>query len=79
MILQIAEIIAEEVARFPGEESLAEALRAAAWFVMDEFPEAVASDFGDAAQTLDLHRQGAINRWNEAKRNWAEAMAEAAA
>lgn len=69
MLIQICVIIGAEVSRFPGEEPLAEALRAAAWFVMDELPDATASDFGDAAATLGLHRQGAMNRWNEAKQN----------
>lgn len=69
-LIAIADIIETEVDRFDrDEESLAEALRAAAWFVMDEYPEAKAADFGDAAASLDLHRQGAINRWNEAKKN----------
>ncbi|QIG73286.1 hypothetical protein EVC02_065 [Rhizobium phage RHph_N17] len=65
---QIAEIIRTEVnhkLRMP----LAENLRAAAWYVMDEFPSALARDFGDAAVLAGLHRQGAINRWNEAKAN----------
>jgi hypothetical protein len=65
----IPQIIATEVARFEGGEPLANALRCAAVFVHDEFPEATASDFGDAALTLGLHRQAAMNRWNEAKKN----------
>ena len=68
MIIEIAEIIRTEInhnLRMP----LAENLRAAAWYVMDDFPDAIARDFGDAAVLCGLHRQGAINRWNEAKRN----------
>lgn len=71
MHTEIAAIIQTEVSRFPGEESLANALRCAAWFVMDEFPDAKAADFGEAATLLSLHKQGAINRWNEAKANLA--------
>ena len=68
MLNAIAEIIRTEVnhkLRMP----LAENLRAAAWYVMEDFPEAKARDFGDAAALCGLHRQGAINRWNEAKAN----------
>ena len=50
--------------------TLAEALRWAAWRVFEEAPEAKARDFGDAAAAMGLHRQGAINCWNEAKKNW---------
>lgn len=76
MLDRIAQIIDHEVDMFEGE-ALAESLRAAAWFVMDEFPEAKARDFGDAAARLGLHRQGAINRWNEAKHNLAIAEGRA--
>lgn len=70
MIREIAEIIRTELARFGlTVEPRAESLRAAAWFVMDDFPLATSSDFGDAAILCGLHRQGAINRWNEAKKN----------
>lgn len=65
---EIADIIEEEVGRFPGE-TLANALRCAAWFVHDEFPDATSTDFGDAAASVGLHRQAAMNRWNEAKKN----------
>ncbi|QWY83375.1 hypothetical protein [Rhizobium phage RHph_X3_2] len=75
MIEAIANIIETEVKR-PLGMPLAENLRAAAWVVMEEYPDAVARDFGDAAATKGLHRQGAINRWNEAKQNWAIAMGE---
>lgn len=68
MIEAIANIIADEVKK-THLGPLAENLRAAAWYVMDEFPEARAADFGDAAATKGLHRQGAINRWNEARKN----------
>lgn len=47
----------------------AENMRAAAWYVMEEFPDATSTDFADAAVMLGLHRQGAINRWNEAVKN----------
>lgn len=66
---QIAIIIETEVARFEAGEPLANALRCAAVFVRDEFPAATASDFGNAAASLGLHRQAAMNRWNEAKNN----------
>lgn len=66
---QIADIIEAEVARFSGGETLANALRCAAVFVHEEHPAATASDFGDAAASLGLHRQAAMNRWNEAKKN----------
>lgn len=69
MLEQIAQIIRTEV-KHPLGMSLAENLRAAAWYVMDDFPAAIARDFGDAAVLAGLHRQGAINRWNEAKANY---------
>lgn len=50
--------------------SLAENLRAAAWYVMEEYPDTTAAEFGDAASLCGCHRQGAINRWNEARKNW---------
>lgn len=68
MLEQIAQIIRTEVARV-DLDSFAENLRAAAWYVMDDFPHARARDFGDAAVLAGLHRQGAINRFNEAKAN----------
>lgn len=68
MIREIAEIIRTEV-NHPLRMPLAENLRAAAWYAMDDFPLATSSDFGDAAVLCGLHRQGAINRWNEAKKN----------
>lgn len=66
---EIADIIEAELERFRGEETLANALRCAAWIVHDEFPDATSSDFGDAAASLGQHRQAAMNRWNEAKAN----------
>lgn len=69
MLQQIADMIASEFEVFEGDESVSETLRAAAWNVMDTFPNATASDFGDAAAMLGRHRQGAINRWNEAVKN----------
>lgn len=77
MLTPICIIIGAEVTRFKGDEPLAEALRAAAWFVMDELPATTASDFGDAAALMGLHRQGAMNRWNEAKHNLAIAEGRA--
>lgn len=68
MIEKIAEIIRTEV-KHPLGMNLSENLRAAAWYVMDDFPDATARDFGDAVLLCGLHRQGAINRWNEAKKN----------
>lgn len=71
MITEIAAIIKTETTRFGAEETLANALRCAAWFVNEDFPNATAANFGDAAASLGLHRQGAMNRWNEAKKNLA--------
>lgn len=48
-----------------GEESLAEALRGAANAVMLDFPNVTSAEFGDAAASMGLHRQGARNRFNE--------------
>jgi hypothetical protein len=67
----IAAIIAEEMARFPTETN-ANALRCAAVFVNEDFPAATSADFGDAAASLGMHRQAAMNRWNEAKANWGD-------
>lgn len=69
---EIADIIEEEVGRFPGQETLANALRCAAQIAHEEYPDATSSDFGDAAASLGLHRQAAMNRWNEAKANCGE-------
>lgn len=66
---RIADIIAEEMERFEGER-FAEQLRWAAWLVREELPDTTSSQFGDAAASLGLHRQGAMNRWNEAMKNW---------
>lgn len=66
---EIAAIIETEVNRFNGDETLATSLRCAALFVHEQFPDVVAKDFGDAAVLLGLHRQAAMNRWNEAKKN----------
>lgn len=68
MLTEIANIITEEVAR-KELTSFAENLRAAAWYAIEEFPAVTASVFGDAAVLAGLHRQGAINRFNEAKKN----------
>ncbi|QJD54348.1 hypothetical protein [Aminobacter phage Erebus] len=69
MLEQIQMIIREELDRFTGDETRANALRSAAWFVMDDFPEATSADFADAAVMEGQHRQGSINRWNEALKN----------
>ncbi len=68
MLARIAAIITAEI-NHPLNMSLAENLRAAAWYVMEEFPAAIASDFGDGAKIAGVHRQGAMNRWNEALKN----------
>lgn len=74
LIIAIAEIIEKELFLFPGEP-YANALRCAAVFVHEDFPQATSSDFGDAAATVAgpngqlLHRQSSMNRWNEAKAN----------
>lgn len=65
---RIAQIILTEV-NHPLGMSRAENLRAAAWYVKEEFPAATSSDFGDAAVVCGLHRQAAMNRWNEAMAN----------
>ena len=67
---RIAAIIAEEQVRFDVAEPLAEQLRWAAWAVREAFPSTTSGEFGDAAASLSLHRQGAMNRWNEAMKNW---------
>lgn len=66
---KIADIIGQEMERFAGER-LAEKLRWAAWLVREVMPATTSSQFGDAAAMLGLHRQGAMNRWNEAMKNW---------
>lgn len=71
---QIASIILTEVAH-PFGMTLAENLRAAAWYVMEDFPQATSKDFADAAAAIGLHWQGARNRWNEAKANMEVATA----
>lgn len=48
-----------------GEDTLANALRCAASAVLLDFPDATSAEFGDAAEELELHRQGARNRFNE--------------
>ncbi len=68
MLAEIAKTINEEVNRFRGQETFANAMRCAAQMVMEEVEGATASDFGDAAASLGMHRQGAMNRFNEAKK-----------
>lgn len=70
---RLAAIISAEV-NHPLGMSLAENLRAAAWYVKEEFPGATSSDFGDAAVACGLHRQAAMNRWNEAMVNYVLAI-----
>lgn len=62
----IAAEIKKQLACIEGE-SLANSLRCAALFVHMDFPTATSSDFGDAAASLGMHRQAAMNRWNESK------------
>lgn len=73
MLEQIAKIIKTEIDH-PLGMCLAENMRAAAWYVMEELPEATSSDFGDAAASCGLHRQSSMNRWNEAKANLEKAQ-----
>lgn len=67
----LCQIIEAEADRF--NEPLAEKLRAAAWIAVDEFPHVTSSQFADAAAACGFHRQGAINRFNEAMKNLAHA------
>ena len=66
---QIASIIQAELDH-PCGATFAENLRAAAWYVMEDFPSTTGAQFAEAAASLGLHRQGARNRWNEARKNW---------
>lgn len=50
---------------FAGEDTLANALRCAANAVLIDFPDATSKEFGLAAADLELHEQGARNRFNE--------------
>lgn len=68
-IEQIADEIETEVARFNGGETLANSLRCAAQMIHEDDPTVTSSQFGDAAASLGMHRQAAMNRWNEAKAN----------
>lgn len=68
-IQAIAAEIKTEVARFKGGETLANSLRCAAQMIHEDDPSVTASQFGDAAVLCGLHRQAAMNRWNEAKKN----------
>lgn len=71
-IERIAQIIAAEQAR-GFNETLANTLRCAAWFAIEEFPEVTSSEFADAAATLGLHRQASANRFREAVKNLEDA------
>jgi len=68
-IQQIAAEIATEVARFNGGETLANSLRCAAQMIHEDDASVTSVQFGDAAASIGLHRQAAMNRWNEAKKN----------
>lgn len=50
---------------YSGEDTLANALRCAANAVLLDFPDATSKEFADAAGDLELHEQGARNRFNE--------------
>jgi hypothetical protein len=64
---QLLDIIEEELEKHGiGAESW----RAAAWYAIDDVPGVTSSMFGDAAAQLGYHRQGAMNRFNEALKNW---------
>lgn len=54
--------------------SLAETLRAAAWYAREEAEDMTVGAFGDAAEELGLHRQGATNRFREAMKNWDDCL-----
>lgn len=63
----ILDIIATEV---EAHGPYAESLRCAAWYVLEEHPDATSTQFADAAAQLDgVTRKAAINRWNEAMQN----------
>lgn len=64
----IVEIIKTEFDR-NFEETQANTLRAAAWFVFEDHPNTTSGDFADAAESLGIHRGTARNRWNEAMRD----------
>ena len=74
-IQSIAAEISTEIASFNGGETLANSLRCAAQMIHEDDPTVTAAQFGDAAATVTgpngckLHRQAAMNRWNEAKAN----------
>lgn len=72
--MDIADIIEIEMERHGAGETYAEKLRWAAWLVREEHPGTTSSQFGDAARESGLHRQGAMNRWNEAMKNWEHAF-----
>jgi hypothetical protein len=50
----------------PTRFRLSDALRFAAWQLMEEIPGYTSADFGDDCAALGMHRQGARNRYNEA-------------
>jgi hypothetical protein len=69
-ITEIAGIIAVEVEE--GLFGLADALRTAAWYALEIDPSIISAVFGDAAVLCGLHRQGARNRFNEARNQLVE-------
>lgn len=72
---ELIEAIANEIEAQKGlelAEREAETMRATAFLVHSDHPEATSADFGDAAARLGMHRQGAMNRWNESKAIWGD-------
>lgn len=67
-----ADIIEAETSRFPGEERLAEAMRAAAFLAVAEVEGVTSGLFGDAAERCGLHRQSSMNRFNESRAVWGD-------
>ena len=72
IINAVADIIEAETARFPGEERLAEAMRAAAFLAVAEVDGVTSGIFGAAAERCGLHRQSSMNRYNESRAVWGE-------
>lgn len=76
--MDILQIIAEQVkADFAiGErngEPKSESIRNAALQIHEDYPGVTARQFGQGAALSGLTRENsAINRWNEARKNWGE-------
>lgn len=64
--MTLLELIADGLAKDRAQYGLADALRTAAWGAIEEL-DATSAQFADACAELGLHRQGAMNRFNEAK------------